>query len=210
MVVTRRVEDASDARLVGLVLVAPSPPCPEPMTETKRGGMIASLGLMREGDLERARSYITKNEERDISGAVLERAASEVLRMNRTAWVAWLTHGSQEDWKHRVGLLRTPALLVAGEKDQSLGPKVQQEYTMPHLAQGRLFTVKGSSHLVPMEKAEEMAGLLREFVEELVPNECGGAAELSAVHRGRAGLRADATGAGGADGRADAGGRAAD
>ena len=175
MVLARRAQDAGFARaaekgcsgglkLRGLVLVAPSPPSPEPMTEEKRSGMIASLGgAPAEGDFARALKYITRNEERDIRPAVEERAAREVLRMNRTAWVAWVTGGSKEDWAERVGVLTVPALVVAGEKDASLGPKQQRELTLPHLGKGKISVVKGCSHLVPMERPEAMAEMLREF-----------------------------------------------
>ena len=87
--------------------------------------------------------------------------------MNRTAWVAWLQHGSKEDWSERVGVLGVPTVLVAGEKDLSLGPKQQRETTMMHLGNAKMITVKDCSHLVPMEKPEEMAAILKEFVDTL-------------------------------------------
>ena len=170
MVLARRAQDAGyrgkeHCGLRGLVLVAPSPPSPEPMSEEKRSAMLASLGgAPAEGDFAKALKYITRNEERDIRPAVEERAANEVLRMNRTAWVAWVQGGSKEDWAERVGVLTVPALVVAGEKDASLGPKQQREVTLPHLGKGKIAVVKGCSHLVPMERPEAMAGLLRDFV----------------------------------------------
>ena len=166
-VLARRAEDADkaeDRRLRGLVLVAPSPPGPEPMGDDKRSMMLGLLGgPAAEGDYERALSYVNKNETRDIPHDVEERTANEVLRMNRTAWVAWLEHGSKEDWAGRVGVLRVPALVVAGEKDASLGPKQQGETTMEHLGRARLVAVEGCSHLIPLERPEQMANLLREF-----------------------------------------------
>jgi pimeloyl-ACP methyl ester carboxylesterase len=153
--------------IAGLVLVAPSPPGPEPMGDDKRSMMLGLLGERHEDDAVRARNYITKNEQRDIPQAVEQRATREVLRMNRAAWVAWLQHGSKEDWTERVGVLGIPAVLVAGEKDLSLGPKQQRETTMMHLGNARLVTLKDCSHLVPMERPEEMAAILREFVDRL-------------------------------------------
>ncbi len=167
MVLARRLEDAGDARLLGMVLVAPSPPSPEPFSEDKRGSMIEMLGAAREGDLDRARGYITKNEERDIPAPVVERAANEVLKMNRAAWLAWLTDGSKEDWSERVGLLSVPVLVVAGELDRSLGPDQQKAITMPHLRNAHLAIVAGCSHLIPMERPEQMAALLRNFTRNL-------------------------------------------
>ncbi len=168
MVLARRAQDApSRYAPIGLVLVAPSPAQPEPITESKRGGMIASLGSQHADDLTRARQYIFRNGERDIEEAVGERAAHELLRMNRTAWVAWLTQGSKEDWAEHVGVLALPALVVAGGKDGSLGPDVQVAVTMPHLGNGRMVTLEGCSHLVPLERPQELASLLRTFAADL-------------------------------------------
>ena len=166
-VLARRAADRGDIGLEGLVLVAPSPPGPEPMAEEKRKRMLAALGEEREGDPVRAREYITKNEEREIPAPVLERAVGEVLRMNRQAWRAWLESGSKEDWAERVGVLQLPVMVAAGDLDRSLGPEKQREATIPHFASAELHIVQGCSHLVPMEKPEEMAGLLRAFIARL-------------------------------------------
>ncbi len=166
MVLARREASRMSSGLAGLILVAPSPPSPEPIPDAKRSGMIAGLGEIRgpEEDRKRARAYITKNENRDLSEAVVARAAAEVLRMNRTAWVAWAAHGSREDWAERVGVLDLPALVVAGRKDEGLGPDAQERLTMPHLRHGLLKVVETSSHLVPMERPEELAGLMKDFL----------------------------------------------
>lgn len=173
-VLARRAEDRAGnptknrglEELAGLILLAPSPAGPEPMTEEKRGGMIASLGERgeREEDRTKARAYVTRNEERDMPDAVVARAADEVLRMNRTAWVAWLAYGSKEDWLERVGVLTLPVLVVAGENDASLGPETQKRVTMPHVTRGEMRVMKGCSHLIPMERPMELANMMREFV----------------------------------------------
>jgi hypothetical protein len=169
MVLARRAQDAADERLAGLVLVAPSPPGPEPMEESKRSMMLGLLGERHDDDRARARSYITKNELRDIPPAVEERASQEVMRMNRTAWVAWITKGSKEDHSQFVGILDLPALVLAGDQDLSLGPKQQAELTLPHLRRGDLITVKNCSHLVPMEQPSAMTALLRGFLQRIAP-----------------------------------------
>jgi pimeloyl-ACP methyl ester carboxylesterase len=170
-VIARREEDCVRAGgttgLRGMILVAPSPAGPEPMSDEKRSSMVALLGAPHADELKRARSYITKNELRDIPKLVEERASREVLRMNRTAWVAWVERGSREDWAEYVGVLSTPTMVVAGDKDLSLGPEQMHRVVMPHLAHGVLCTVRGCSHLVPMERPEEMARLMQEFVEGL-------------------------------------------
>ncbi|RXH58701.1 alpha/beta fold hydrolase [Granulicella sibirica] len=175
-VLARRLADHAlhaDHQLKGLdalVLVAPSPPSPEPIAGEKRAAMIENLGEVR-GDhadeYRRAQTYVTKNETRDIPPEVLARATEEVLRMNRAAWVAWLEHGSREDWSERIGVLDIRTLIIAGEKDTSLGVEIQQRQVVPHFSNARLITVPGSGHLIPMEKPEELAATIKEFSESL-------------------------------------------
>ena len=168
-VMASRARERSNSGLVGLILIAPSPPGPEPMTEEKRSGMIGLLGERHTAaeDWTRARTYVTKNDRRDLAKPVEDRAIAEVLRMNRSAWVAWVERGSREDWAERVGVIDLPTLIVAGEKDESLGAETQCRVTLPHFRQGHLACVKNCSHLVPMEKPQELAGLMRGFVEQL-------------------------------------------
>ncbi|ADW70702.1 alpha/beta hydrolase [Granulicella tundricola] len=166
-VLARRAAETAHGRLAGLILVAPSPPSPEPMTDDKRAGMLESLGAAKDGDEARAKVYIGRNEERDIPPAVLARTVDEVLKMNRAAWVAWLESGSREDWGERVGVLDLPALVVAGEKDASLGEDSQRKFTLRHFSRAELKVVEGCSHLVPLERPTELAEMMRAFVAEL-------------------------------------------
>jgi len=174
LVLARRAHDSSDDRLAGLVLVAPSPPSPEPFTPEKRSMMLRLLGTKQvyddadgRDDRTRARAYITKNELRDIPRVVEERASLEVLRMNPAAWTAWIEHGSREDWAARVGQLTLPAMVIAGEQDLSLGPPQQRQFTLPHLPNGQLETVPNCSHLIPMERPAAMATYLTAFAQRL-------------------------------------------
>ena len=172
-VLARRLADHAlhaDHQLKGLealILVAPSPPSPEPIPDDKRSTMIENLGEQKEGDEKRARTYITKNESRDIPEDILERATEDVLKMNRAAWVAWVEHGSREDWSERVGTLAIPTLILAGEKDSSLGAEIQERLTLPHFTNGQLTIIPGSGHLIPMEKPSELANCIKDFVTTL-------------------------------------------
>ncbi len=170
-VLARRFEDGllHTGQLEGLVLVAPSPPSPEPIPDDKRATMLEALGEPKDGDEARANSYVTKNESRVMPPEIQSRAVEDVLRMNRAAWRAWLTSGSREDWAVRVGELSLPVLVVAGDKDTSLGAEQQQKLTLPHLAAGKLVVVPDCGHLIPMEKPAELAALLEEFMAGLKP-----------------------------------------
>ena len=174
--VVARCAAEGDARvrgLEGLVLVTPSPPGPEPMSEKKRSQMLESLGgepqtdeRGRRKEREAAAEFIAENSADDLTEEASAVLVEDVLRMNRAAWRAWLESGSKEDWSERVGVLRLPVLLVAGDRDGSLGPEVQKTVSMPHWPNGRLATLH-SNHLIPMEKPAELARLIGEFARGL-------------------------------------------
>jgi pimeloyl-ACP methyl ester carboxylesterase len=173
-VIARRMEDSQSAALAGLILVAGSPPGPEPMEDAKRAAMIDGLGERIDAlgeehpdDSVRARAYISKNELRDIPKLVEDRAVAEVLRMNRCAWTAWLTSGSREDWRQRIGILNTQALLIAGELDAALGPEGQRRESMPHLGNVQLIVLEACSHLAPLEQPVHLAAAMRVFIDNL-------------------------------------------
>jgi pimeloyl-ACP methyl ester carboxylesterase len=161
-VVARRAEDgaAGLGGLVGLVLVAGSPPCPEPMDEARRQTMLGWFGEDRAAHRGQAEGYIEQNSGKPLHPQVRDQAVGDVLRANRAAWVAWLERGSREDWSASVGVLKIPALLVAGTADGDLGPDAQRRLMAPHFATVRLATLPDAGHLMPMEWPDAVARLI--------------------------------------------------
>ena len=147
--------------LEALVLVAPSPPGPEPITDEARDEMRA-----RDGSHSNAWEMIRKIVGRPLSPDVRERAIEDHMRSSPAAWSAWLESGSYEDWSERVGVLSTPTLLMTGEKDPALPKSIQQRLTLPHLSKAEMVELAGSGHLLPLEAPEELARLMRGFLKK--------------------------------------------
>ncbi len=126
-VVARRAEDGAEglAGLSHLVLLAGSPPAPEPMDETRRKTMMSWFSADGAASRAEAQSFIDASVGQALPTALNGQAVDDVLRTRPGAWLAWLESGSLEDWADRIGVLRTPALIVAGEKDADLGPAAQ-------------------------------------------------------------------------------------
>ncbi len=143
-----------------LVLLTPSPLSPEPMMPEARAQMLAQAEPTR----EHAQAYLHANSALPIRPEVWERSIEDRLRANPAAWRAWLEGGSKEDWSNRVSSLTLPTLVIAAEKDSSLGPAVQREVTMPHFPNARLEVVAGSGHLVPLEAPARLTELLADFL----------------------------------------------
>ena len=85
-----------------------------------------------------------------------------MLRANPVAWKAWLEAGSREDWRDRIGVLRTPAVILSGSEDADLGPDAQARLMAPHLAESVHIEMAGAGHLLPLERPDEVARILQE------------------------------------------------
>jgi pimeloyl-ACP methyl ester carboxylesterase len=171
MVVARLAENDSQlSGLAGLVLVASSPPSPEPMSDDKRAEMRDNLGRPGNSYRKHAEKFVQENTAQPLPSHVFARAVSDVLRMNCAAWNAWLDSGSKEDWSERVGELDLPALVIAGEADPALGFDAQAKLVMPHLIHAQLKVLAGAAHLLPMERPQELAQLIADFADRIVPD----------------------------------------
>ncbi|WP_353069921.1 alpha/beta hydrolase [Tunturibacter empetritectus] len=170
VVALRAKNDPELAGLAGLVLVASSPASPEPMSDDKRTEMQARLGKPGNSYRKHAEKFIQENSAQTLPSHVFTRAVSDVLRMNCAAWNAWLDSGSKEDWAERVGELNLPALVVAGDKDKALGFDAQAKLVMPHLPHAQLKVLAGAAHLLPMERPQELAKLIADFADRIVPD----------------------------------------
>jgi pimeloyl-ACP methyl ester carboxylesterase len=153
--------------LESLILLAGSPPSPEPMEDDKRDTMLGWFRGDQNTTLAEAQVYLDQNTSKALPPTLHAQAIADLRRMNRDAWVAWLGSGSREDWTDRVGLLRTPTLLIAGSDDKSLGPDVQRQQTAPHFTDSELRVVDGVTHLLPLEAPAAIARLLGEHAQAL-------------------------------------------
>jgi pimeloyl-ACP methyl ester carboxylesterase len=175
-VAARRWQDGDEAfkQLRGIILVASSPPSPEPISRSERESMMRSLGRAGTRSRTQAEKYLRDN----LAGSsvpqdLFDSAVTDVLRGNPDAWDAWLLGGSKEDWSDRVGTLDLPALIVAAEQDEDLGAALQVAKVLPHFPSGRLEVVPDCGHLVPIERPHELANLIEDFMASLPPRSDG-------------------------------------
>ena len=141
--------------LRGLVLVAPSPPGPEPMDGEARAKLRAGWGNRAAGE------EVARKTSRHKDGPAFDRIVADHLRASRAAWDAWLDRGSQEDLRALAGQVRVPVLVVAGADDAALGPDVQARETLPLLPGASMHVVKDSRHLVPLDQPATLAGIMQ-------------------------------------------------
>lgn len=147
------------AGLRGLVLVAPSPPTIEPMTDEDRAASLKAFGRP-----EAAAATAAKILVRPVPEEVQALVIDDNLRSSHPAWDAWMRHGSREDISARLCLVQVPCLIITGGADPIMSPSVHGLETLPYLPAGTPLEILGGvGHLPPLEAPEEVAALLREF-----------------------------------------------
>lgn len=158
--------EAGLAGISGVVLVAASPPAPEPLDEQRRAEMI---GWVADGGVahDDAVAFVDANTARPLPPPQRERAVADVMRSSREAWLAWLERGANEDWRARVGQITIPALIVAGGEDGDLGEEAQRRLNLPHYPNASVHVVADAAHLIPYEQPAALAALIAQHVDTL-------------------------------------------
>lgn len=144
--------------LRAVVLIAPSPPVPEPMADDERQRLLDTHG-------ERAAALETVENitHRALSPFLLERAIEDNLRSSPAAWRAWLEHGSQEDISQRMSAINVPVSVLVGRNDPVMARSLLQ-HEVAERTHGTLTIASDEGHLLPLESPQAIVRALLEFL----------------------------------------------
>ncbi|AQG81476.1 alpha/beta hydrolase [Spirosoma montaniterrae] len=145
--------------LKALVLVSPSPPVPEPIPDTEREKLLNGYGSLPE-----ARKRLKNITAKPISDSVQNQIVADDLRTARSAWDAWLLHGSRETISERMADITIPIHIIVGSDDRALPPDVQPKLVLPYLRTATLDLLNGAGHLLPWEVPDELAAFIAKKV----------------------------------------------
>ncbi len=138
-----------------VILLAPSPPTPEPMNDAERHRLEWGFGFC-----ESARETLGKFTAHQLSARVFERALDDSLRSSRSAWKAWLHHGSREDITHQMSQVEVPVTVVTGDSDHGLSADLLKREVVERLKMAHLITLSDCGHLLPLEAPRRIANLI--------------------------------------------------
>ena len=146
------------------VLLAPSPASPEPMDDEKRALMLSWTkdGALSEVD---AREFVARNVATPLAAALEQDAIAQVRRMSPLAWQRWLSEGSRQDVSADVGVINLPVVVIAGEDDDDLGASAQPGLLRAMYPRARFVSFAATGHLLPYERAPEIAAEIVKFWE---------------------------------------------
>ncbi len=146
-----------------LLLVAPSPPSPEPMDDAERARLRDGWG--RSDAAEETLAKITAH---PLPAPLAGLAVADTLRASRVAWNAWLDGGSREDIQARMEQIAVSTHILAGAADKSLTPDLLRREVQSYIAGATLAAVPQAAHLLPLEAPDAVAAFIREALSENV------------------------------------------
>ena len=147
------------AGLRGLLLLSPSPPTPEPISDADRAASLAAYGQPAA-----AEETFQKITNRPLPDGWPARVVADNLRTTQAAWDAWLQSGSREDISALLPQVQAPCRLLVGEDDRAIPLAAQRRQTLPLLPpDSPLVVVPAAGHLLPLEAPEFVARELAEL-----------------------------------------------
>jgi len=148
--------------LRSLILLAPSPPSPEPIKEKERTKLLAS-----HGNRCVATDTFCKAAGKKLSGKVFERGVNDNLRTSEAAWRAWLEAGSREDISAEMEKIDVSVLVAAGANDEAMTPELLRREVVSRIDNALLVVLPEIKHLLPLEAPVEIAKLIRKRCENI-------------------------------------------
>jgi pimeloyl-ACP methyl ester carboxylesterase len=134
-----------------VVLLAPSPPTPEPMAQERRLRMLSWVDGDRAISADHAREFVDENVGAALGESRIELLVDDIRRTSPAAWRRWLTRGSAEDISTLVGALDVPARILGGTEDADLGAEAQPRLHRAAYPRAEYIPVAGAGHLLTIE-----------------------------------------------------------
>ncbi len=146
--------------LRSLILLAPSPPTPEPIAENDRKHLLES-----HGSREAAAETVRKAAALKLPPTIFKRAVNDNLRSSENAWRAWLERESRTDISAKVQLITVPVLVLSGENDETIKRDLLKREVVNHVAKASFISIPKAGHLLPLEVPEITAQLIADFID---------------------------------------------
>jgi pimeloyl-ACP methyl ester carboxylesterase len=163
--------------LCDLILLAPSPPTPEPISELDRAQLLASWG-----NRDAMGAVVDKIVVRALSCSDREQQVDDMLSTSEAAWRDWLNHGSREDISPLLEAIAVPITVVSGEGDQTISATVLRRELVHRMPNATIEIVPDAGHLLPVEARDEVAAIIEHSQKDAVLAGATAIAEVASSH----------------------------
>jgi pimeloyl-ACP methyl ester carboxylesterase len=142
--------------LQSLILLAPSPPTPEPIEPSERSRL-----LQTHGNRSAAEETAHKITSQPLSDVAFDRVIRDNLRSSRIAWQAWLECGSRQDISSVMSDITVPVLVIVGADDPVIPKLLLEQDVIGSISDAQLVVVPNAGHLLPLEVPQAIVDLIQ-------------------------------------------------
>lgn len=157
--ITLAIAAKNPAGLRSLLLVAPSPPTPEPTTNKDRMTMLETFGSPYL--IERLINGITA---KPLSPKTLNETIKEHLQISKIAWDGWITNGSQEDITFLMPHIKVPLKIISGVSDPNFSTDFLKKEFAKYFPTAIFESLKDTGHLIPIEVPTKLIDSIKSFI----------------------------------------------
>ena len=141
-----------------LILVAPSPPTAEPMSQKDRTDLLAAY--KNTAAIKKIIKSITHTH---ITHEVIDKLTEDYFRIEEKSWKYWVEKGSRENISSEMASIHAAVFIISGKYDKNLSTDFLHKEFIQYFP-GVLFKeIKQAAHLVPVDAPEELASAIAEF-----------------------------------------------
>ena len=149
--------------LLGVVLVASSPPSPMAIGDEQRAQMKGAYSSATSVNWSLDNVLVGS----PISSKVREQLVIDALRLSPPAVAGWIDVGGREDISFDVDKIAVPVAIMAGTIDHVDTPEIVQSKIVPHYPTASVHMLAGKGHLLPVEAPAEIVQVVSEFAAAL-------------------------------------------
>jgi pimeloyl-ACP methyl ester carboxylesterase len=153
--------DVASQRLAGLtslILIAPSPPTPEPSSHEERINLI--VGFRDRSAIEKLIMKITAL---PLPEYLFEETVQTHFKTSHVAWNGWIEKGSREDISSLMQNINVPVSIISGASDPNFSTLFLKTEFVKYFSTACFKEIEGG-HLLPVEVPSEVAKFIEEFV----------------------------------------------
>jgi pimeloyl-ACP methyl ester carboxylesterase len=151
------------AGLLGLLLVAPSPPSPMILPDEQRAAVLHAYDSRE--SIAYARDHILTA--LPLTDDQKERVIIDSLKGAPAAKQAWPNQAMAEDIRPDVRRINVPTLVLSGERDQVDPASTLRTELLPHISDSEMQILPHVGHLAMLEDPETVAQAIQWFVGKL-------------------------------------------
>jgi len=149
--------------LTSLVLIAPSPPTPEPINDKERKEMLKAYG--NRFALETLLNTVTAQ---PLANCDMEIAVADHLRTSHTSWNWWIEQGSEENISDHLSGSIVPVIIISGENDPKFSSSYLRQELLRYFPLASFTEIPKAGHLIPIEAHSVLAYSIKMFIESAI------------------------------------------